>query len=97
MDFKEKLDKAAENHLDLLAEYADEYPDMADVKNAFKMGVRWLMKQPLPERLNPDERERMKAVYSALSEGLDCCHDEHFYDSMEYIEKIFGKELFEHK
>lgn len=97
MDFKEKLEKAAETHLDLLAEIEDEYPDMGDVREAFKSGVRWLMKQPLADRLNPDEKERLKFMYSGLREGLECSHEECIYDAIESIERTFGKGVFENK
>ena len=95
MDFKEKLIKEADEYIEMLIELEYEYPLMSQVKDAFKAGAEWLMRQPLIERLNPDERERLKMMYSGLGEALSNTHDEGFYDAMEDIEKIFGKELFE--
>ena len=78
--------------------------DTWSVREAFKNGAKWLMQQPLADRLTNEEKEKIKAIYSESQGWLN--EEPNEYNStlkviavglQDRLERIFGKELFNEK
>ena len=93
---KEKLDKAAEKEVeDCFCSFFDDEGEYIRVNNAFKIGVNWLMQQPLADRLTDEEKEKIKSLYKWATECTD--NNEEAAVTQTVLENIFGKELFNEK
>lgn len=87
MEFKDKLENAAENH----AKVMGDIPAINSI-HAFTSGAKWLMEQPLADRLNPDEVDMIRARYAKLTSLKG--HMAGIVDQMMFLDRIFGKEMF---
>ncbi len=88
--YKEKLDKAAKDHVDKVA------PLMAYtaglVFRAFIAGARWLLSQPLFDRLTDEESEKIRRIYNGDFFG-DCDFIE-MASTRSIFQDLFGSECF---
>lgn len=100
---KEKINKAAEEYQENSNVITENfYP--SDIEDAFMAGADWIMQQPLSERLNDAEREKIRAIYAETQEWWAEKPNE--YNStlkvvsvalQDRLESIFGSDLFREK
>lgn len=91
---KEKLYNAARSEAFDLIDPAHT-TDRSDLVEAFVQGAEWLQSQPLSERLNEEEKEKIKAIYYRNVYSVEDVNT-HFTEQC-LIDAIFGSDLFNGK
>lgn len=96
----EKLKKAAREFADM---ETDDYGEIGERTTAynnciygFRKGVRWLLTQPLSDRLTEEERAKIREKYKELKK-LNDITDKMFADDTALLEWLFGNSLFNDK
>ena len=92
----EKVNKAA---ILAAASYDNPFDEPAYDKrfyDGFMACAKWLMQQPLAERLTEEEKKKIKAKYNELK-SLNSITNDMFADDAAILEWLFGKELFNKK
>ena len=90
---KEKLEKAADLHLELVGSESSSYHSFCD-------GAEWLIAQPIRKKLTNKEKEDIRCLYNACKydNSSHSSDPENTYNRvrrLQLLEDLFGKELFE--
>lgn len=101
MDFKEKLENAA----DIASDNAVFDSNPWNVYNdGFIKGAKWLQSQPLEDKLSEYDKKFLRELYTYYEQHEAVCKEKGLYEaemiargSTATMRDIFGKEMFENK
>lgn len=85
-NIQQEVQEAAVDAVKYCLEEGDGFMSSYD---CFYEGIIWIVNKPILERLRVNEAEKVKTLYSVLSEGLKRCHEDCICDALDLMEGIF--------